>query len=499
MTVGQIRLLKLSRDDDNQTSFELEVYDIDSAPAFAALSYVCGDETPSCKLMLNMPRDVVTTQTFEDGTWTIFTTPNLETTLGQLANFSRNKKSYLGHDYLWVDAICIDQSNLQEKSLQVSSMYKIYTAAQEVLICLGRQEDSSSAIMTVLKRVAVLVGYVEDRPADTESVSKGIISEDHVRAFAVALKGERKVHFSSTTLPGKGLPPIDDVFWQGLERIFYREWFWRLWTFQEGMLARRGYVLCGDQGIQWDHLLPMSTSLKDTGLMYVSRAGVKLPPRVINAGLLPGSPIFDLQNTFDGTDWSYCWAVNAARSREVSEPRDRVYGILSLSPPDLRQWIDVDYTIPLPQLYTAFTRALLQVNARTLYLVFRMIDSVDRLPGLPNWCPDYGQLPNTSNFALFYPLSTTVTSGSSFGCEKHIFEPALRLQGAKFDTVEAVVPAFEVDWNIANRTASDDAYAYMLEWLEACWSLIQERGVEETDHLFAGFTSIVLVEEYPTR
>ena len=499
LTVGQIRLLKLNRNDSDKTSFDLEVHDIDRAPGFAALSYVCGSEAPSCTLTLNIPRNPAAVQPFGKRTWSISITPNLKTTLVQLSTFSRIKKSFLGfsrekrsflgHDYLWIDAICINQIDADEKSAQVSSMHKIYTAAQEVLICLGQEQDSSSAIIAVLKKVAVLMGHVDNRPAETEFAAEDIISEDNIRALAMVLEDSGAV-YGLDILQDLGLPVAQHIFWQGLKRLFYREWFWRLWTYQEAMLAKRGYVLCGDQGIQWDHLLQISRPLISSGLMNVSRSGTYLPK---TAHLGVGPPIWDIQLKVDGTGSRYCWHVHAARLREVSEPRDKVYAILSLAPPGLRQSIDIDYTIPLPRLYTAFTRALIRANTHQLYMISRMVDSVDRLPGLPNWCPDYGHLPNKSDFA-FFPHPANVTSGSSLGSEENIFEPALRVDGAKFDAVEAVVPAFEVNWDIADGTAHDDTYKSMLGWLEACWLLVQEQGVEETDLSFVGFTSIILAE-----
>ena len=504
LTVGQIRLLKLNRNDGDKTSFDLEVHDIDRAPAFAALSYVCGRETPSCTLTLNIPRNSAAVQPSGKRTWSISITPNLKTTLVQLSTFSRikksflglsrKKKSFLGHDYLWIDAICINQIDLDEKSAQVSSMHKIYTAAQEVLICLGQEQDSSSAIIAVLKKVAVLMGYVDDRPAETEFAAEDIISEDNIRALAMVLADSGTV-YELDVLQDLGLPVAHHNFWQGLKRLFYRDWFWRLWTFQEAMLAQRGYVLCADQGIQWDQLLAIAKPLLATNLTFVSPSRVNVPNQGrYGSTLIPQSPIVDFQERFDGTGCAYCWRVNAARRREVSEPRDRVYGILSLAPPELRQSIDVDYTIPLPRLYTALTRALMRVNTHDLYIVFSMVDSVDRPPGLPTWCPDYGQFQDMSIFTSL-PMSDTLTSGGSLCSDEDIFEPALRVEGAKFDTIEAVVRAFEMkEWGHRVNATAYDAYGLMLEWLEACWSLIQEQRVGETEYLFARFTSIILAE-----
>lgn len=41
-------------------------------------------------------------------------------------------------EYLWVDAICIDQKNLREKESQVSMMDSVFGGAEKVVVWLGK-------------------------------------------------------------------------------------------------------------------------------------------------------------------------------------------------------------------------------------------------------------------------------------------------------------------------------------------------------------------------
>ena len=55
--------------------------------------------------------------------------------------------------YLWIDAICIDQSNVHERNHQVNLMKEIYTAASAVDIWLGLEaDDSDLAILYINSR-----------------------------------------------------------------------------------------------------------------------------------------------------------------------------------------------------------------------------------------------------------------------------------------------------------------------------------------------------------
>jgi hypothetical protein len=52
---------------------------------------------------------------------------------------------------LWADTICINQTDDQEKSLQVPLIAKIYGQAEEVLIWLGDEAEGSKDVMEYLK------------------------------------------------------------------------------------------------------------------------------------------------------------------------------------------------------------------------------------------------------------------------------------------------------------------------------------------------------------
>jgi hypothetical protein len=57
------------------------------------------------------------------------------------------------HQYLWVDQICINQANCEEKNSQVQLMSKIYSSAETVLVWLGEKESSTNKDRKHLTRV----------------------------------------------------------------------------------------------------------------------------------------------------------------------------------------------------------------------------------------------------------------------------------------------------------------------------------------------------------
>ena len=55
---------------------------------------------------------------------------------------------------IWVDAICIDQDNLQERAYQVQLMAKLYSKAQRVIVWLGEETEDTEGALEDLRRAA---------------------------------------------------------------------------------------------------------------------------------------------------------------------------------------------------------------------------------------------------------------------------------------------------------------------------------------------------------
>jgi len=51
---------------------------------------------------------------------------------------------------IWVDALCIDQNNLEEKAYQIELMHKIYAQAQHVVIWLGPESPWTRSAFTAI-------------------------------------------------------------------------------------------------------------------------------------------------------------------------------------------------------------------------------------------------------------------------------------------------------------------------------------------------------------
>ncbi|KAH8889207.1 HET-domain-containing protein [Thozetella sp. PMI_491] len=186
-----IRLLKISpgsRSDAIRCVFN--IFDLATTPDYEALSYEWGPESPTERILVN------------DQPITI--RHNLWTFLSRL-------RAHGYHGHLWCDAICIDQSNDEERSHQVQMMTQIYGEAKRVLIWLGKEREDSTLVFQTLRCISA--------------------AKDERSRAALLTERERIV--------------------EGLRCVSKRTYWSRIWIVQEITLARDLSVFCGEEAIPW--------------------------------------------------------------------------------------------------------------------------------------------------------------------------------------------------------------------------------------------------------
>ncbi|KAF3013695.1 hypothetical protein E8E14_002094 [Neopestalotiopsis sp. 37M] len=130
----QIRLLHLhSGCWDDPIHCSLVIDSIFAPSSYEALSYTWGEHLPPQKIFLS-DEEIADPCTAPR---TSMVTPNLYDALRDLRRSDRPL-------VLWVDALCIDQNNMNEKNHQVDLMTDIYSKASRVLVWLGNENASTT-------------------------------------------------------------------------------------------------------------------------------------------------------------------------------------------------------------------------------------------------------------------------------------------------------------------------------------------------------------------
>ena len=250
----------------------LESFSLDACPSYSCLSYTwgpaltsdaeSGEHTDTARFELNVRA--------EEAAGDLSINENLFDALCQMSDSS----SLSSAQYIWIDAICIDQDNLKERSSQVSLMDSIYSGADKVIVWLGKDMADISNFAW-FHSDTLASEYLQGSQIDS------IFKRTNIEApiFQGAYSSE---------------PGILEK-WHSYCRFFeQRRWFNRAWIVQEIVLARPSdiEVWCGNGGLSWTNMVAFAVGVSLTGLgSYLQTEGKTVRNRsvgdeVVRLGLL---------------------------------------------------------------------------------------------------------------------------------------------------------------------------------------------------------------------
>ncbi|KAF4621538.1 hypothetical protein G7Y89_g14534 [Cudoniella acicularis] len=205
---------------------------------------------------------------------------------------------------LWVDGICINQGNDQEKGHQVQQMGNIYRQAERVLIWLGPATSGTNVFMESMMK---LEKESLNSPKNSWSVSGQVLSQRCLDTWSSIKPELRSIH-SNLELRQR----------HGLEAIFERPWFRRVWILQEVANARAAIVICGVKSVS-AQIFALGPSL--TGLTPDAHCQSILD-------IMPGKP---REKFWWSKKRDLHTLLSKFRKSSASDPRDNIYALLGLS------------------------------------------------------------------------------------------------------------------------------------------------------------------------
>ncbi|KAJ4202065.1 hypothetical protein NW759_015453 [Fusarium solani] len=205
---SEIRVVRIPPKDGD--SLRLNTVCLDDNPAFAALSYVWGD--PNIKEAISLDN-----QSFP-------VAKNLAAALKHIRGNWTSRRSPYRVQSLWVDAVCINQQDPDERTQQVQLMSRIYKSAAVVLAWLG-PGDHSLAFSTI-KLLAREMYDDTARRFNEEKFSRLDWLQGHPS-------------LCSDDGPEQSGSGFRNLAWSAVA-TFVRDPYWtRVWIFQEVVLARK--------------------------------------------------------------------------------------------------------------------------------------------------------------------------------------------------------------------------------------------------------------------
>ncbi|KAF2245508.1 HET-domain-containing protein [Trematosphaeria pertusa] len=254
---------------------------------------------------------------------------------------------------LWVDAVCINQNDKEEKLVQIGLMTRIYQKCRQVIIWLGMGDHwtpDAFALVPKLVRASRILG----RPVSIH-----------------------KLHPSQWEQ--LGLPREHEAVYKHFQNLINREWFTRIWTVQEAAVCSKATIVCGEFAVDWDDFLMGVRCIQD----YVNG----WTPNVWEAFQQCNAR----QNFLAERRPRLLSLLLRHRHRHAGEDNDKVMGLVGISRDGGRMRLDADYPLPTAEFYKRFAlKCLAQDGKLDIFAATRSLNGVSQR-NLPSWVPDWSQ------------------------------------------------------------------------------------------------------------
>ncbi|KAL1877413.1 hypothetical protein Daus18300_002397 [Diaporthe australafricana] len=271
--------------------------------------------------------------------------------------------------YLWIDSVCINQEDNDERASQVAIMGDIYRQAQQVVIFLGTADETTTHAMDLLQ------------------LTRGFINAKGDILPPMSIDDFEKLS------RGAGLNP---TYWAAVAHLILRPWFTRYWTIQEAALAPDAMVVCGRHAVSWEELRQVCQWVVDNnGVLF----GVMERHHAV------GAPMAHLEAPFrNPLSIAVARGIQGAekdpttlqqlllrfRHFRCADPRDRIFALLGLGAPTDRDEHEFrpNYRIGAEDLYIQVTRRILMRDPEVIILAAAGVGHKRSLR-LPSWVPDW--------------------------------------------------------------------------------------------------------------
>lgn len=343
---------------------------------------------------------------------------------------------------VWVDAICINQADDEEKGQQIRLMHQIYSKAHWVMLWIGEQSSAvdeetlrpfSALGMEFMRELAVEVTARKD--AD-QNVREGPLYHE--------LVGQRKAFRSHGSSVEAMSPRV-----RGLWEILHRPWWSRVWAMQELAFAQTAVLLCGDKVESFDNA---SIVIDALARHHAGQTAEEVDFK--SEFLVAAFPQF-LMRDFVRREYKdvpkmpggkAIYMLNSSRNTRATDPRDKVYGILGFFGDPASDPENIfplpDYKKPTSQLYAEVARAVI-AKTGNLDILSSCYGFVRSIPDLPSWAPSWNDTP----LHYFSEKKYNAASDSAVVICKEDEEESvnsqpllLRVKGKRVDVVEHTGP-----------------------------------------------------------
>lgn len=434
--------------------------ELSSNPSYEALSYTWGNHQNLVSIMVSGKSFGIT--------------HNLATALRYLRRKEREVT-------FWIDAICINQENTDERTQQVALMTNIYQRARQVQIWLGSAADDSEMVRKFFgKFVEKPMKLVNQSLLESYSTEAWIYGRAHAflepcRTFLEHLVSWSADDWTDEPVPTEG-PTLDETQWlrgyivdksrirlrQALEALLERDYWYRAWVIQEILMASSITLNCGSNSVPWECVTTVVKAFMESGSHRLYGPTPWRSPlnsfRTRNMRLATFETIGHLASvrldghTSRGPEWLLQMLLKLRHFR-ATDPRDKVFSLLGLinrklfqSSPSEPPILSVDYNLTFFQVsMRLFKYCVLAPSHSSMFEnetsksrlggisqdlhkgslnILCASQPTNRPEGFPSWLPDFSRDNGMEHWPCYesYQYSRFVGAGPGFSLNDTLLE-----------------------------------------------------------------------------
>jgi heterokaryon incompatibility protein (HET) len=285
--------------------------------------------------------------------------------------------------YWWIDAISINQDDVEDKSVQIPLMRQIYESADFVHVELGPAESPAEE-------------YALNEMKHMSDATKEAFFENNPR-------GDNKgiyILFHSVRLPHIH-PRYDHEYWKGVSSLLNKPWWSRVWVMQEGTASTNTSFHCGEASASILHLHDMNLVLHT---LYHQQPWMNADPPT-EAPEIQHFLLWRLINIAvqrrDGTRQHLLDVLEYFRGLDARKSQDKVYAALGLADDIPPGTIIGDYNESLPELYRKVTTYYIEHLENPLDVLYHCgthLQNVSIPTDYSSWVPQWERRITIVNF-----------------------------------------------------------------------------------------------------
>lgn len=290
---------------------------------------------------------------------------------------------------VWIDALCINQSDDKERANQVQLMREIYTKARQVIIYLGEVQNSKSKVSsksTFFQPKAddgILSSFVAR--CSLQNVPKIPKMDEASEVFCLIHSIAEAQNLDDIALFGADSKYHRRLF-EALRQLMRCRWWDRMWTLQEAVVPRDVIIIYGPCVSTWDMFTRAAKAYSDR---KPSEAFSLLPPEYLKVIDFYSQIVLGIENMrrrwTSNEQTTLLSLLRQFSGRNATDPRDRVYALLGLARGRLP--VQPNYSIDVA---TVYQRTVLGIISSTGALSVLNGDTGRKLrQDLPSWVPDW--------------------------------------------------------------------------------------------------------------